>query len=129
MKLLWCRFCASKKLRGGNANSKIGFPKTSCIRNFPEHLGEERPLYFSCRRGIPGGVLLKRRDSAFLFPSFFFFFLINLFIYLFLAVLGLCCCAHGLSLVAASGGYSSLRCTGFSLWWLRGARALGAQAQ
>ena len=25
---------------------------------------------------------------------------------------------HGLSLVAASGGYSSLWCTGFSLWWL-----------
>ena len=26
--------------------------------------------------------------------------------------------AHRLSLVAASGGYSSLRCVGFSLWWL-----------
>ena len=26
--------------------------------------------------------------------------------------------AHGLSLVAASGGYSSLQCAGFSLWWL-----------
>ena len=38
-------------------------------------------------------------------------------IYLFLAVLGLCCCA-GLSLVAASGGYSSLWCAGFSLRWL-----------
>ena len=25
---------------------------------------------------------------------------------------------RGLSLVAASRGYSSLRCTGFSLWWL-----------
>ena len=25
---------------------------------------------------------------------------------------------HGLSLVAASGGYSSLRCAGFSLRWL-----------
>ena len=25
---------------------------------------------------------------------------------------------HGLSLVAASGGYSSLQCTGFSSWWL-----------
>ena len=25
---------------------------------------------------------------------------------------------HGLSLVAVSGGYSSLWCTGFSLWWL-----------
>ena len=26
--------------------------------------------------------------------------------------------ARGLSLVAVSGGYSSLRCAGFSLWWL-----------
>ena len=26
--------------------------------------------------------------------------------------------ARGLSLVGASAGYSSLRCTGFSLWWL-----------
>ena len=26
--------------------------------------------------------------------------------------------AHGLSLVTASGGYSSFRCAGFSLWWL-----------
>ena len=35
----------------------------------------------------------------------------HLFIYLFLflAALGLCCCARG---------YSSLRCAGFSLWWL-----------
>ena len=51
---------------------------------------------------------------------FHFLFFLNKFIYLslFLAVLGLCCCAHGLSLVAASGGYSSLRCVGFSLRWL-----------
>ena len=25
---------------------------------------------------------------------------------------------HGLSLIVASGGYSSLLCAGFSLWWL-----------
>ena len=25
---------------------------------------------------------------------------------------------HGLSLVVASGGFSSLQCAGFSLWWL-----------
>ena len=38
--------------------------------------------------------------------------------------------ACGLSLVAGSGGYSSLQCTGFSLWWLlflcsMGSRHLG----
>ena len=43
---------------------------------------------------------------------FFFFFLIYFWLrWVFVAVCGL-------SLVAASRGYSSLRCTGFSLWWL-----------
>ena len=59
-------------------------------------------------------------DSNSLHSYFFFFFLINLFIYsfiyfwlrwVFVAVLRL-------SLVAASGGYSSLQCAGFSLQWL-----------
>ena len=40
-----------------------------------------------------------------------------LFIYLFMAVLGLCCCLR-LSLVVASGGYSSLRCADFLRWLL-----------
>ena len=52
-----------------------------------------------------------------------------LFIYLFLAVLGPHCCAHGLSLVAASGGYSSLRCAGFSLRWLLFVAENGPQAR
>ena len=40
--------------------------------------------------------------------------------------------ARGLSLVAASGGYSSLRCTGFSLRWLLllwSMGSIGTQAQ
>ena len=37
--------------------------------------------------------------------------------------------AHGLSLVVASGGYSSLRCTGFSLQWLLLLRSMGSRAQ
>ena len=41
---------------------------------------------------------------------------INLFIYLWLGWVFVA--AHGLSLIAVSRGYSSLRCTGFSLWWL-----------
>ena len=51
----------------------------------------------------------------------------NKFMHLFLAVLGLCCCS-GFSLVVVSGGYSSLQCAGFSLWWLLVAehRVLGA---
>ena len=34
---------------------------------------------------------------------------------------------HGLSLVAASGGYSSLTCTGFSSWWLLLLRSTGSR--
>ena len=45
------------------------------------------------------------------------FFFLKKFIYLFLVALSLWA-AQGLSLVVASRGYSSFRCTGFSLWWL-----------
>ena len=41
---------------------------------------------------------------------------------------GLRCCV-GLPLVAASGGYSSLRCMGFSLWWLPLLRSTGSRLQ
>ena len=53
---------------------------------------------------------------------------LNLFIYFWLCWVFVA--AWGLSLVAASRGYSSLRCAGFSLWWLLllWARALGVQA-
>ena len=50
---------------------------------------------------------------------FFLFFFLNLF-YLFI-YFWLCwvfVAVHGLSLVVASGGYSSLHCAGFSLQWL-----------
>ena len=35
---------------------------------------------------------------------------VPLLIYFYLAALGLCCCAHGLSLVVASRGYSFVVC-------------------
>ena len=35
--------------------------------------------------------------------------------------------AHGLSLVEASRGYSSLQCVGFSLWWLLLLRSMGSR--
>ena len=69
--------------------------------------------------------------------SLYFFKFIFIY-FLFLAALGLHCSA-GLSLVAESGGYSSLRCAGFSLRWLlqlqstgsrrRGFSSCGARAQ
>ena len=49
-----------------------------------------------------------------LMPTLYFF---NKFIYLYLAVLGLCYCVR-LSLVVVSGGYSSLQRAGSSLPWL-----------
>ena len=52
--------------------------------------------------------------QIFFFKIFFLKELIFFLIYLFLAVLDL----RAFSLVAASGGYSSLRCTGFLLRWL-----------
>ena len=53
------------------------------------------------------------------FLFFLFFFPINLFIYLFNFWLRwVFVAARGLSLVVVSGGYSPLRCVGFSLLWL-----------
>ena len=62
-------------------------------------------------------------------PTRHFIFYINLFIYLFLAG-WVFVAARGLSLVAARGGYSSLRCAGFSLQWFlllqsTGSRCMG----
>ena len=56
------------------------------------------------------------------------FFKVFLNFILFLSALGLCCCAHGLSLVVHCGGYSSLRCTGFSLRWFLLLCTLGSRA-
>ena len=61
--------------------------------------------------------------------KFLLFYFILFYLFIFGCVGSLLLCA-GFSLVAASGGYSSLRCAGFSLRWLLlfGARALGAWA-
>ena len=48
-----------------------------------------------------------------------------LFIYLWLRWVFVAAC--GLSLVAASGGYPSLRCAGFSLWWLLSLLSMGSR--
>ena len=51
--------------------------------------------------------LLKKIFFNLFFKNLFYFWLCWVFV-----------AAHGLSLVAASEGYSSLRCAGFSLQWL-----------
>ena len=63
--------------------------------------------------GNPGVVVKSEMHSV----SFFFF--INLFIlFIYFWLRWVFVAAHGLSLVAGSGGYSSWRCVGFLLWWL-----------
>ena len=53
---------------------------------------------------------------------------LQVFIYLFIYWLSwVFVVARGLSLVAASGGYSSLRCAGFSLRWLLLLRSTGSR--
>ena len=49
------------------------------------------------------------------------------FIYLFIWLRWVFVAARGLSLVEASGGYSSLRCVGFSLRWLLLLRSTGSR--
>ena len=54
-------------------------------------------------------------------PLYLFIYLFikgTLFVYLFVYGCIGSSLLHGLSLVAVSGGYSSLQCMGFSLWWI-----------
>ena len=97
-------------------------PSCSAAREiFPDQGSNPCPLHWQAdsqplhHQGSPAGFFL-----------FFCFLFINVFIYLFLAALGLRCCG-GLSLVAASGGYSSLQCAGFSLWWLLLLQSMGCR--
>ena len=57
--------------------------------------------------------------------SFFKKFIYFLFIYFWLCWVFIA--VYGLSLVVASGGYSSLRCAGFSLWWLLLLQSMGSR--
>ena len=58
--------------------------------------------------------------------STFFLYKFILFIYFWPRWVFVAVC--GLSLVATSGGYSSLRCAGFSLWWLLLLRSTGSRS-
>ena len=69
-------------------------------------------LIFKCRG-------LSIACSSLIMVGFFFFFFFWL-CWVFVAV-------HGLSLIVASGGYSSLRCVGFSLRWLLLLRSTGSR--
>ena len=85
------------------------------------------------RPGLTQGALTFSRmfhlDRLFFSKSGFLFFKINLFIYLYFWLRWVFGAAHGLSLVAASGGYSLLWCAGFSLRWFLLLRRTGSRAQ
>ena len=51
----------------------------------------------------------------------------DLFFFFFFGLHWVFVAAHGLSLVAASGGCSSLRCEGSSFWWLLSLRSTGSR--
>ena len=55
------------------------------------------------------------------------FLLSTVFLFFFFWLCWVFVAAHRLSLVVASGGYSSLRCTGFSLRWLLLLRSMGTR--
>ena len=50
--------------------------------------------------------------------NFFLFFITLFILFIYIWLRWVFVAERELSLVAASGGYSSLWCTGFSLWWL-----------
>ena len=65
--------------------------------------------------GLHGNSMFKfLRNCQTVFILFYYYY--YLFIYFWLHWVFVAAC--GLSLVVASGGYSSLWCVGFSLWWL-----------
>ena len=79
--------------------------------------------HFSCQKGAAQGLNFIRHlgpDSFFFLTFFFLIYLFYLWLcWVFVSV-------RGLSLVAASGGHSSSRCVGLSLY--RGLSCCGAQA-
>ena len=84
------------------------------LRLFPDvwHGGNNRSL----------GLLyiVSAREMWAFFLKYFYLFIYYWLRWVFVA-------ARRLSLVAASGGYSSLWCTGFSLWWLLLLRSMGSR--
>ena len=94
-----------------------------------------RPSSLSCYKGLRGRLFIwepitsvpSGAGTAMVSPlsHSFFFFLIFFKIYFWLCWVFVA--VRRLSLVAASGGYSSLRCMGFSLRWLLSLRSTGSR--
>ena len=100
------------------------FPARPWGRGKPRGLLLETPRSALSRCCVPAARPSWRPSSA-VFFFLFFFLIITLFIYFWLCWVFIA--SRGLSVVAASGGYSSLRCAGFSLRWLLLLRSMGSR--
>ena len=67
------------------------------------------------------------RNFSIQFVLFFFYFLNKFYLFIYFGLCRVFIVACRLSLVAASGGYSSLQCAGFSFWWLLLLRSTGSR--
>ena len=98
--------------RGPLCSSRV---ETLCLE-----LGQRIYLKLCLSRGVQNEVELYNFCLS-LFIAITFINLFNFWLcWVFVAV-------RRLSLVVVSGGYSSLRCTGFSLWWLLLLRSTGSR--
>ena len=99
------------------AGYSLNFLKStvSKIKNFFFNTISWEQLSFSWK----GFLIVSRRNHL--------KFKITIVFYLFMALLGVCCCARRLSLVAVSRGYSLLQCLGLSLWWLLLSQSTGSR--
>ena len=96
-----CRAQGSR--RAGSAIVAHGPSRSAARGILPDQGPNPRPLHWQA-----DSQPLRHQGS----PKFIYL------IYLFLAVLGLCCSVRAFSSRGELGGYSSLLCTGFSLQWL-----------
>ena len=77
------------------------------------------------KEGSPGSLKNIQKQTVSFFSSIQFLKFIYLFIYFWLCWVFVA--ARGLFLVVARGGYSSVRCVGFSLPWLLSLRSTGSR--
>ena len=101
-----------------NKSSESGHP--CLIPDVRDHAFSFSPLSIMLAVGLLYIAYVEVCSLYAHFMEFFFFFFKN---GIFLKIIYFWLCwaltaAHGLSLVAVSGGYSLLQYTGFSLWWL-----------
>ena len=109
-----------------------------CLRDFLSPVHDTWKAHLLCKRVIIITASAQVLTIIFDFVSVWFlfallgflhvfFFQFIYFIYFWLRWIFVV--AHGLSLVAVSGGYSSLWCAGFSLRWLLLLQSTGSRAQ